>query len=247
MKRSDVSNASRANWQANGLIKRQSHAKLLQQLCDEFGVDYIVASDLIFANGVVERSKINVAQAVAAAIINGPVLGIEPFLSLQRRGGLPGVSELQERLYFFLDGEVLCPSVAFPPPVSSEDRQLLRRIFSASGLTAADAKRCTESLCPSVQKDWTRRKNKTGEQCLEQFVTALHQPDIHLKTPKPSEVLMKLKRFGLSKRKFYTARQKTLPVQALENTSANRKQIEGMAVALKVDPNKFLHVLLEEV
>ncbi len=247
MKRSDVSNARRANWRANALIKQQSHEGLLRQLCNEFGVDYIVASDLIFANGLVERSTIDIAQMVAAAIINGPVLSIEPFLSLQRRGGLPGVSELQERLYCYLDGEPLCPSSTFPSPVSSVDRQLLRRIFSASGLSAADAKQCTESLCPTAQKDWTPRKNKTGDQCLEQFVTALHQPDIHPKAPRSSEILMKLKRFGLSKRKFYTARQKTLPVQALENTSANRKQIEAMAAGLKVDPNKFLHVLLEGV
>ena len=246
MKRSDVSNARRANWQPNALIKQKSHDGVLRQLCDEFGVDYAVASDLIFAKGVVERSTIKIAQIVAAAIIHGPAQRIEPFHSLQRHGELPGVSELQERLYCYLDGEQLCLSTEFPPPVSSADRQMLRRVFSASGLSADAAKQCTESLCPPEQKNWKSRKNITGDQCLEQFVIALYQPDIHSKKTKSSEVLMRLKSFGLSKRKLYTAQKKTLPVQPLENTSANRKQIEAMAAALKVDATKFLQALLEK-
>jgi len=244
-KRSDISNARRANWSPNGLIQKQAHGVLLQLLCEEFSVDQTLAADLIFAKGVVERSTVALAQEAAAAILAGPALGIEPFLSLQRRAALPGAAELQERLYCFLDGEPLCSSPVYPSPVQPEDRQLLRRIFVQAGLSAADAGLCVEALCPAAKIPWKSRKNKAEKQCLEHFVTALCQPDIHPQSVKRSDVLRALKRFGLSARQYGVARKKSLPAKPLEATAANRKQIEAMSTALKVEPIKFLHALLE--
>jgi len=244
-KRADVSNARRASWNTNGLIRRPGHEALLQRLCDEFCVDSTIASELIFAKGVVEQSTVELAQTVAAAMIAGPRQGVEPFLTLQRRAALPGVSELQERLHCFLEGEPLDLSPTYPPPVPAGDRQLLRRILIQAGLGKEDSALCVKALCPTVPVPWTSRKNKTQKRCLECFVAALDQPDIRRQQIKRSVVLKELKRFGLNARLYSAARQKGLPAQPLEATAANRKQIEAMAAALKVEPMAFLQVLLE--
>lgn len=245
-KRSDVSNARRANWQANGLIKRSAHEVLLRQLCDEFGVDMMVAADMIFAKGVVEKSTVMVAQMVAAAILCGPGQGVEPFQALQRRAALPGRGELQERLYCFLDGESIPLSPEYPPPIAAEDKSLLRRVLVQAGLSADDATLCVDTLCPKGRGDGKKRKNKNEKKCLEHFVAALQMPDIHPQKINEAGVLMKLKPFGLNRRIYNAARQKGLPAKPLEVTADNRNQIKAMSAAIKVEPIKFLRALLEE-
>jgi len=244
-KRSNINNYSRADWRANALIKRQAHEALLRQLCNEFGVDIGTAADLIFAKGVVEKSTTLVAQAVAAAILCGPGQGIEPFQTLQRKAALPGRSELYERLYCFLNGESIPLSPEYPPPIAAEDKSLLRRVLIQAGLGADDATLCVDTLCPSGQGNWKKRKNKNEKKCLEHFVAALQMPDIHPQVIKKSVVLKNLKPFGLSRRGYSEALQKGLPTKPLEATAENRKQIEAMAAAVKVDFIKFFHALME--
>lgn len=244
-KRSDISNARRAQWRPNALIQRSSHLGLLRLLCVELEVDFSFACEVIFAKGVVEKGAVVLAQKVGAALLNGPTHGVDPFRSLSQKGALPGKTELTERLHPFLEGKSVVVGTDFPAPVAPADRPLLRRLFVAAGLDAASAKLCTESLSPPDTSKRKPRRNPSQMKCLELFVTALHQPDIEPGEVEAGTVLKGLKRFGLSRRIYSTARRKVLPPRPLEATPANRKQVELMARALKVEATKFFDVLME--
>jgi hypothetical protein len=243
--RTDVNNARRGQWETNVLIHNPSHDQLLERLCADFQLDLEIVRSKLFATGVFEKSMTRLAQAVAQSILNGPRLGIEPFVTLHRQGALPGQSALREKLYSQLNGEPLLSSSAFPPSIAAADRPLIRRMFVLAGLSGEEALQCSECLSPVQTLDRKPRRNPSQMKCLELFVTALHQQDVHKQEMKTGEVVRRLKRFGLSKRQFYTARSKSLSAKSLKRTSENRRQVEQMAAALKLDATKFLDVLLE--
>ena len=243
--RTDVNNARRGRWEANVLIHSPSHNQLLERLCTDFSVDVEIVRSKLFATDVFEKSMTRLAQAVAQSILNGPKLRIEPFVTLNQQGALPGHSALGEKLYSQLNGEPLLSSSAFPSSIPAADRPLLRRMFVLAGLSGEEARQCSECLSPMQILGRKPRRNPSQMKCLELFVTALHQLDVHRQEVKTGEVVRRLKRFGLSKRDFYKARGKSLSAKSLKATSENRRQIEQMSAALKLDATKFLDALLE--
>lgn len=243
--RNDLNAAKRAKFEPNELIHNPGHDRLLERLCDEFEVDIEIVRGALFAKDMVEKSKTLLAQAVAQGILFGPRFGVEPFVSLHREGKLPGETVLTERLHPQLNGASLVIDSVFPASIPAGDRPMLRRLFVQVGLSGDEAKRCAECLSPMQIGNRKPRRNTTEKKCLEQFVIALHQPDICPTSIKPGEIMKRLKRFGLSKHGYYATKGKTLAAQSLKATPENRKQIEQMAKALKLEPGKFNRVLLE--
>ena len=243
--RNDLNAAMRAKFEPNVLIHNPGHDLLLERLCDAFGVDIDIARGKLFAMDVVEKSKIHLAQTVAQAILFGPGFGVEPFVSLHRQGAMPGRTVLTEDLAPQLNGAPLVAGSAFPASIPAADRPMLRRLFVQVGLSGDEAKRCAECLSPVQEGSRKPRRNTTEKKCMEQFVIALVQPDICPSSIKPGEIMKRLKRFGLSKHGYYATKGKTLAAQSLKATPENRKQIEQMARALKLEPGKFIRILLE--
>ncbi len=243
--RNDVNAAKRKKFEANVLIHNPGHDSLLKRTCDEFGADIDVVRQKLFATDVVEKSTTHLAQTVAQAILFGSGFGVQPFVALHRQGALPGRSVLAERLYPQLNGAPMVVDSAFPASIPAGDRPMLRRLFVQVGLSGDEAKQCAECLSPVQLQNRKPRRNTTEKKCLEQFVIALHQPDICPTEVKPGKIMKRLKRFGLSKHGYYATKGKTLAAQSLKATPENRKQIEQMAMALEVEPGKFTHILLE--
>lgn len=243
--RSDVSYARRAEWQLNALIHSPTHDRLLGKLCEVFVVDRDQVKQLLFATDVAERDTRPLVVAVVTSILYGPRLGIEPFAALHSAGALPGRNALLERFRYELGDTGIGAANSFPVSIPSTDRVRLRRLLVLAGLSGDEARRCAETLAPLQAGEHKERRNPLVKVCLERFVTALHQPDINAGSFRSGEVMQQLKPFGLSKRSFYTARGKTLVARSLKSTNENRRQIEAMAAALKLDATRFLDALLE--
>lgn len=243
--RNDINFNKRATFEPNVLIHNPGHDQLIERLCDAFGVDKETAKRVLFAQGVVEKSKTHLAQTVAQATLFGPGFGVEPFATLHRQGALPGKTALAEKLQPQLNGAPLVVESAFPASIPAGDRPMLKRLFVQVGLGGDEAKQCAESLSPVQTRNIKPRRNTSQKKCLEQFVIALHQPDICPTEIKPGKIMKRLKRFGLSKHGYYSVRGKTLAAQSLKATPENCKQVEQMAKALELEPGKFNRILLE--
>jgi len=242
--RTDINNAKRGLWEANVLIHNPDHDRLLQRLCEAFDIDPCVVSEQMFANELAEKSRASLARVVVQAIMNGPRLGIDPFVTLHRKGLLPGKSVLMDRFHYYLhEGPPIASG--FPTVIPAEDRAMLKRLFALSGLSSKEAQRCAEVLSPIDESARKPRRNPSHKKCMELFITALQQPDISVYGVGSSFVLKRLKPFGLSKRLYYGARSKPLVAKSLKSTSENKRQIEQMAEALELDAGKFLKALLE--
>ena len=243
--RTDINAAKRATFEANVLIHNPAHEHLLIRLCDVFEVNIETARQKLFATDVFEKSATYLAHVVAQAILYGPRVGIEPFVSLHQQGALPGQTALIEKLHPQLNGSPLVAESVFPASVPAGDRPMLKRLFVQVGLSGDEARQCADSLCPSQTLNLKPRRNTSEKKCLEQFVIALHQPDICPNKIEVGEIMKRLKRFGLSKRGYYAARNKTFAARSLKATTENRRQIEQMAKALKRDAGKFIQNILE--
>lgn len=243
--RTDVSNAQRAEWMPNALIHNPAQDRLLDRLCAAFAADPLVVRGLLFTSTVVEHDHRPLIEAAVQSLLAGPRLGIEPFVSLACVGGLPGRTDLLTRFRYELADIQIHSVPKFPPPVEATFRPRLRRIFVMAGLGAEAAKACAEALAPIAAGERHARKNPTARLCLEQFVTALHQPDLSSRPLAVGAILEALKPFGLSKRALYSARGKGLAPRTLKATIENRRQVEAMASALKLDPTRFLEALVE--
>ena len=71
------------------------------------------------------------------------------------------------------------------------------------------------------------------------------QPDIELETETKTTLLDKLKKFGLSRTRYYELKKNgTFHPNSISDTHSNRLQIRQMAKALNRDPEPLLQLLI---
>jgi len=238
----DVNNAIRGLWEPGALLFDGSYEPLLQELCKVFDADYESVYPLLFSAEVFQRQAASVARDVAIAILNGPGLGIEPFVDLADRGALPTRSRILDHFGDLVSGIDAVGPYEFPDKRSAPDREIVNQFFRRAGLSASDAQAATRAVIQRRPRSIPSgfKPNKT---CLHKFLQALYRPDV---TPAPitfSKVVDRLERFGLEPIEGARVRWEKFVPNTLARTSRNRFQIKLMAEVLKLEPEPYYDVL----
>lgn len=244
----NVKYAKRAGLELNVIRPTLPLLALAEALAREFKVDADKVKGLIFAVPFDEEINPQLAELVARAVLHGPRRGLEPFRSLYLRNQLPTKSGLVQAFHPHLTDATVetCAREDFHAGEgASWERPRLARLFRRLGLKAVDAEACAKVLVlPGRIKD-KLPANPAHKRCLECFVHALHQPDIVPRPIKAVEVLDRLQPFGLKRHRYFSLRHSKFAPRCLTDTAGNRRQINRMAKALRLDPEPLLEALLD--
>lgn len=244
----NVKYAKRAKLEFNVIRPTLPLLKLAAALAREFKVDADRVKALIFAAPFDEEINPQLAELVARAVLHGPRRGLEPFRSLYLENRLPTKAGLVQAFHPYLTDATVeaCAREDFHAGEgASWERPRLTRLFRRLGLKTVDAEACAKVLVlPARTKD-KLPANPAHKRCLESFVHALHQPDIVPRPIKAVEVLDKLQPFGLKRHRYFSLRHSKFAPRCLTDTASNRRQINRMAKALRLDPEPLLEALLD--
>ena len=244
----NVKYAKRAGLELNVIRPTLPLLALAEALAREFKVDADKVKGLIFAVPFDEEINPQLAELVARAVLHGPRRGLEPFRSLYLRNQLPTKYGLVQAFHPHLTDATVeaCAREDFHAGEgASWERPRLARLFRRLGLKAVDAEACAKVLVlPGRTKD-KLPANPAHKRCLECFVHALHQPDIVPRSIKAVEVLDRLQPFGLKRHRYFSLRHSKFAPRCLTDTAGNRRQINRMAKALRLDPEPLLEALLD--
>ena len=244
----DFKNARRTAWEPGVLMPTFRLTQLLDRLCRKFGMDPDLTTAQLFVSPEYREESAAQIQEVIRAVLLAPQMGIEPFQALYREGRFPDRSGLLAVFRPVLTEAMLanCSRGPFMPGSRyPNERNQLARLFRRLGLTVKQAQQCARVLAQSAPVRRTPRSNPAEKRCLDNFVMALGLQDITPVALKSSQVIDRLGRFGLTKRRYYDLRKSKFTARTLNDTPENRRQIERMAKALRLDAVPFLDALLD--
>lgn len=245
----DLQNASRGRWEPGCIMPNDSLETLVEALAAEFGADHEQLKSLIFTGEAHEETNSAFLEQVVRAILHGPRLGIQPLRKLFDAGHLPDAQRLllafrphlTERLI-----ELYRTGTFVPGLRPAKDRAKLARLFYKAGLPPKEAEKCALLVVATPAEGRKRPpRNPAQKRCLDHLVMALQQPDINAEKIKTSELLKKLKRYGLTQKQFYSLKHNKFTPHCINDTPANRQLIEKMAKALYKDPTPLLEALID--
>lgn len=245
---SDLKNAITDPWESGILLRTAPTMALLERLCDFLGADYGTASRLLFISAEHEEHRLSLIVEVARSVILAPRQRIEPFRSLFLAGKLPDRKGLLNLFTPHLTEETLklCGQGTFTRAARpSFDLPRLVTLYRQIGLTAKEAEVCAKVIAPPEIKEKAPRLRRHRKRCLDLFVQALAQPDIHGVQTYPKDVIGKLSNFGLTASRYYSARKGKFTAKSLTDTAENRQQVRSMSKRLKLDPAPFLEALID--
>lgn len=244
----DFKNAKRSSWEAGVLLPTYPLTQLLERLCREFGMNLEVTAGRLFVSSEHREESVGQIKEVVRAVLLAPQMGIEPFKTLFQEGRLPDSVGLLAVFRPVLTETMLaeCARSHFHPGNRrAQERGQLIRLFRRLGLTVKQAENCSRILAQPEPKRTSPRRNPAEKRCLENFVMALGLQDINPVALKSAQIIDRLSRFGLTKNLFYSLRKNRFIGRSLNNTPENRRQIERMAKALRLDAVPFLDALLD--
>jgi hypothetical protein len=241
----DINNAKRPRAIEPGAFQSEPGlVALAGRLCEAFAVDRESMHELLFCADLFQYHMAPIARDVVTAILNGPHLGIPPFPRLSEEAALPSRTRLTEVFGHLVADIDRVPYQAFPDKREPADRSMVQQLFRRAGLDGKSAKLATQAIVPPVERQRVSKPNPSQKKCLELFVQALHQPDLVPVRPEVKKIHVRLRRFGLTKSVYYRVRDDKFVGRSLPRTTENRFQIEKMAQALSLDPERFLRALL---
>lgn len=244
----NVKYAKRTKPELNVIRPTLRLIELAEALAREFKVDADKVKALIFATPFDEEINPQLAELVARAVLHGPRRGLEPFRTLYLENKLPTRAELVQAFHPHLTEAMVeaCAREDFHAGEgASWERPRLTRLFRQLGLAAVEAEACAKVLVlPGRTKD-KLPANPAHKRCLESFVHALHQADIVPRPLKAVEVLDRLQPFGLKRHRYFSLRHSKFAPRCLTDTAGNRREINRMAKALRLDPEPLLEALLD--
>ena len=249
--RDDVENARRFNpddWEP-GVIRPTPQLLLLtDSLAHEFGIDPAQVQRQIFASDQDEEVSRGLAIQVVRAVLHAPGLGIAPFNELYRNGQLPDREGLVRAMHPHLTEQEVeaCLSDTFHANAcNAMDRKRIERLFRILGIPPGKASACARVLAPPIPKSDKMPQNPAKKRCMELYVQAVMQPDIVNRSIDPSQLLEKLRWYGLTMPQLYSLIKRKFIPSALSNTPANRQQITKMAKSMKLDPAPIIDALID--
>lgn len=244
----NVKYAKSTNLELNVIRPTLRLIELAEALSREFKVDAEKVKALIFATPFDEEINPQLAELVARAVLHGPRRGLEPFRYLYLENKLPTRAELVQAFHPHLTESMVeaCAREDFHAGEgASWERPRLTRLFRQLGLGSVEAEACAKVLVlPARTKD-KLPANPAHKRCMECFVHALHQSDIVPQPLKAVEVLDRLQPFGLKRHRYFSLRHSKFAPRCLTDTAGNRRQINRMAKALRLDPEPLLEALLD--
>lgn len=245
---SDLKRAKTEPWEAGILLRTAPTMALLEQLCAFLHADHGVAIQKLFISAEHEEHRVSLLIEVARSVILGPRQRIEPFHSLFLAGKLSSRKRLLDIFTPHLTEDILkqCGQGTFTRAARpSFDHPLLVTHYRQIGLTLREAEACAKVLAPPEIREKAPRLRRHRKRCLDLFIQALAQPDIHKGKLYSKDVIGKLSSFGLTTSRFYSARKGKFTARSLTNTAENQQQVRSMAKRLKLNPTPFLEALID--
>ena len=248
--KTDLQNAARGRWEPGCIMPNDALESLVGTLAAEFGADHEDLRSVVFTGEVYEDTNGALLEQVVRAIFHGPGLGIQPLRKLFVSGHLPDLKglllafrpHLTERLVM----ELFRTGTFVPGLRPAKDRAKLARLFYKAGLSPKDAERCSRLVAATPMEGRKRvPRNPAQKRCLDHLVMALQQPDINAEKVNTTEILKRLKRYGLTRNQYYLLKHNKFTPRCINDTQANRQLIEKMAKALHKDPIPLLEALID--
>lgn len=247
--RDDFKNAKKIKEHEEGLIlPTPKLEKLVEELAREFGVSPEKAKSEIFALGDPEEVSKALAVQVAQAVLQAHTMGLEPYRTLHRQNRLPDGEQLIRALHPHMTEDLLrvCGINIFQPNTRPPtDRPKLVRIFRRLGMLTEDAEGCARVIAQPAPRSTKPRRNPAVTKCMETFAQAVLQHDIAQQRITKSELLSRLRVYGLTQRRLNTLSKGKFVPRVLTNTPSNRQQINKMAKSLGLDPTAIADAILD--
>ena len=244
----DLKSARRGTWEPGCIYQDQNIEDLIAKLAVTLGVDPDVAKKTIFNVEEFKEENLNRIGYVITAIAKAPSMGIEPFATLHQQGLLPTRQTILDTFKNQIPVQQLkqCFHETFiPGKLQSYHAKGLQKLFYYLGIPKNHCLKCARSLAPPTRERKYKR-NPTERKCADQFVMAIQQSDIRNRDMKVYEVVNKLKKFGITKNKYYELKKGIFTPNSLENTQQNEQQIKRMAIACSHDPVLFQKLILSK-
>ncbi len=247
--KNDFKNAQRAEWEPGCILPNITLRKLVRDLAEAFTVDPDTAEAAIFTIEEFEAINSRIIGYVITAIVRAPGMGITSFCNLQEKGLLPTRQKMVDTFRGQLTEEQVeaCMAQHFiPGKLETFKAKTVKKIFYRLGIPSSDSEACARILAPPSQVTRAPRKNPGEQKCTDHFIMAILQPDIKNRDIKTSEVLDNLKKYGVTKNRYYQLKKGKFNPNSIKNTPGNRQQISRMAKALGHDPLPLIDVLVEK-
>lgn len=248
--RDNVKNETRGLFEPGIVMPTTKNNRLLDDLCQGLELDGAVVRDVVFSRDAFDEVLDRVVEQVVLAVLHAPRMGLEPFTSLWKEGGLPDRTELVNVLYprvTDMSVMALARGSFVPGCLPDKDQGQLAKIFTWFSIPKAQAHAAAKVIAPTKYRE-VNPQSSVSPRLLDLFVLAALDQTLMApaSVPDSATLLTKLRFFGLTAQRLNRLRNVRFVPHSLVSTPTGRRDIKRLAQAIGLSAQPFIDAVLGE-